>query len=1491
MFNKYLKELITLLFVLICCFSVSAQKNTNLQDALLAFSKLDNNKNYTDSLTEDDLDKLPVGIKKTISNVEYTVAISDVKWLPSHAELTVFARMRTREDVANQQLMFGASGIKLSYEGQIFGDAQLVLMDSVTIPIDGGTSAIVLHGHFNVNTGRIDNAATYVTIDCKGFKELGISGHVEVSEKLVTPYDLKNKRNTPGRVQSKFKLTASSWTDILVDLNFDPFTVNALSDFVFVPRTCVLDFSTLRNSSSINFPSSYTSKYMVPGHPELWRGVYFKELLVALPPFFSKNKEPVFIEARNAWVDNHGLSGIFKASNVLPIEQGTLAKWQFSITDFLMELQANTIVSAGFGGKLRMPVSEKTDFTYEAMFGLDGNYSFLVRTAEELDFSLFGARAEIDSNSYVRVTRKEGEFVAEAMLHGSMTTNINAGEKKIGEFKGLLFEGLHLTSNPPYFEVASMGWSGESKLANFPISITSATMTAQNGSARLDVGGKVTLGDNAIEGKTVISIYGKLEETELTNNTEGTTARKIQKWRYDKTVISEIEIDAKIASIMTLKGKVNIRKDDSVYGDGFGGELDLKFDKVIKGVGIKVRCAFGRTEFKYWFVDGIAHLGRGIPAFPPVTITGIGGGISNRMKRDPKSTGSPFQANYIPDKETGLGFKAIVLFNVAAGTFNGEASFEVSFNRHGGLNFIGFYGFAKFMGTIPGAGNLQNFVNQKVAKAAELEREFLKTKGAAELERLKIYTPNKAAEATVPPAEKPGQTGFAAAVGIQFDFTKNSLHATFDLYVNAIGGLMRGTASGNRAGWAVLHIEPGEWYIHMGTPTDRIGLKFGIGSLAVETNAYLMLGSKIPGSPPPPKQVADILGVSMDELDYMRDLNALGEGKGFAFGASVSVSTGEITFLILYAKFEAGLGFDIMLKDYGDAQCRGRSGTIGIDGWYANGQAYVYLQGELGVKVNLKFIKGKYPIIQGGAAALIQAKLPNPAWFRGYLGVKFSVLGGLVKGRCRFKFTIGQECELVIPGGSPIDIEMITDIAPSDRASEVDVFSAPEVTFATAPGKPFSFEFDNGRISFYRIALNELSVMDGKNKIDGTLQWSEDGNNVQFLSNEVLPPGKNLKISVKVGFEEYKGGTWQVVYTGGLLAQEKKEISFTTGNAPEKIPVHNIDLAYPIPGQKFFLEGESNKGVVRLKRGQNYLFSNEYKNEIHFLKGDGTKTVVQFTYDNASRELRYIIPDLDRKSGYSFNLVSLKARTTDVKESLINNELGDGGENSITVSKKKANTVARSNVGFPVLDYEFYTSQFATLKEKVESARATNPVVRRLSFDLLTLELKMSSSEPFDDIELIGGDKQPKPLIEATAILDDSYYREDIQPYVYAQYPVLGLHLNRDTTELGFPPRRALPISSNYLMEIQKEKPGPSAQQEFPFIYNLPAIYKDDFQEMQHKIINSVINTPQRQQYSKWFTASYPFQRGGQYRIKLVYVLPDGTRGTNCVITYQNLIE
>jgi hypothetical protein len=452
-----------------------------------------------------------------------------------------------------------------------------------------------------------------------------------------------------------------------------------------------------------------------------------------------------------------------------------------------------------------------------------------------------------------------------------------------------------------------------------------------------------------------------------------------------------------MASAFALKGDLTLLNDDPVYGNGFVGDVELKLTKGIN-VDIKVRAIFGCTDFRYWFVDGIARFPGILVAPPAIKLNGFGGGAYYKMK--PQGTSSmPTGTNYVPDTNYGLGIKAAVMFNIGdEKLIQGESLFEMAFNNNGGLNFIGFYGQAKFLGEIPGIETPDKFVADKFKRIAQKESEYIASGGTlSKLEDLKKNKGNEAAKQVFESSENPGEAGLLAALGIQHDFINNSLHAQFDVYVNVAQGILRGVNAGNHAGKAELHVEQDKWYLHIGTPANPIGIEFNLANIVkVQTKSYFMSGQDIPASPAPPQHVTDILGMEIEQLDYMRNLNSLGNGKGLAFGSHLDVSTGDITFLILYANLNAGIGFDIMLKDYGNAHCEGRNEPIGIDGWYANGQAYAYLQGEVGVQVNLWFIQKKIPVIKGGAATLLQAKLPKPSWYAGHLGVQFDLLGGLV---------------------------------------------------------------------------------------------------------------------------------------------------------------------------------------------------------------------------------------------------------------------------------------------------------------------------------------------------------------------------------------------------------------------------------------------------------------------------------------------------------------
>jgi hypothetical protein len=1474
-------------------FSQSVRSQTiiseNIKHAQAYFARLDAENSYKDNLNHVDMNRLPSGFKQTISNMEVTVAVSGAEFYTDYTALDAFLRIKIPGN-QDRVLFFGAKDIKLSHDGDIIGDAQLSLLGDMDIPMSGGNIILRLKGSFDSMTGQSKDL-TYASIDCQGLKGMGLTAEVELSDRLCSPAD-----KTSGKVVGRFQTQVDDWNDIVASVSFPSFVIKGLDDFIWTLEDAVFDFSDLKNAPEFRFPAGYEAQYMIPGMNTLWRGVYVKNLAVTLPPQFAKDGDKrVSFAAQDMIIDDNGITGKFGAFNILSLREGNASGWAFSVDYFGLELLANNLEGAHFTGVIALPIAEKTALKYNGVITADDQYALQIQSLDSISFDMLHAKAELFPNSYVEFKSEQGKFKPEALLHGRMGIEVKMKEegKEVARFKGITFKSLRLKTENPYLSIEALGYQGEVKLLNFPVSVKNIAMTTHGNEASLGFDLDLTLSDGAFAGSTRLALVGKMEEG------------KLHKWQYDKTEIDKIVIDSKIAETFQLKGELQILNDDPIYGNGFSGGVSLAFmDKSpLKGFSLKARAMFGRTDFRYWFVDGIAEIGGiGIPIGPGINLIGFGGGVTSRMKPAgiQASGGNLLSATsmtYLPNKTTSLGIKASVSFAIPEkNVIHGEACFELSFNDKGGLDYAGFYGYAQIAGSIPGLDNFEKTVKDKYGKIAEKEKNFIKDNDdlAKQLRKLKQYEPNKASEVMMSDqTENVGKDGFAAAVGIQFNFAESSFHATFDLYVNVLGGMITGTASGNRAGYAVLHIDPQEWYTYMGTPTDRIGLRMGIGSiLSIETGSYLMLGTRIPAAPGVPEQVASILGYSPDELDYMKDLNTLGDGKGFAFGANLSINTGDLTFLILYAHFSAGMGFDIMLKDYGDIECKGRNGAIGMNGWYANGQSYAYLQGELGVKVNLWFMKAKVPVITADMATLMQAKLPNPSSFKAYMAVKAKVLG-LINVNCRFKLLIGEDCEMIVPGSSPLEMAMISDLSPGDHTHDISVFTAPQAAFNMAIGKPFDVQDDGGEKT-YRIQLKDFVLDDGENII-GNLQWSADKDAVSFYSHEILPPSKEVTATVRVVFEELKNGKWNPVYTSGKEAVESKSIAFNTGAAPKEIPLQNIVYAYPVVDQQYFLNGEGDKGYIQLQFGQDYLFPADLKNRIVYEDEAGNQQTVDFTYNSSLKRMDYNRPNTQNAKTYTLKMVSMSqdndtnTGATTASQSLLNDEK----EGNIDIENKQASAETRTDVGAVLLSYHFTTSRYATFQQKIQDIQKTRPTAGVLSSDLLLFGYETDNMEPFDLADLKGTEQTDhQPLVDVSAVLDDYYYTQKIYPLLYQDYPVAGsIQVQRsNAAEIGVPPVKALPVRTDYLNQIEQGLYNGLAKQRFPYYYNLPAAYKEDFIDLQHQVINSLMGTG-GSAYNRFLQGTFPFISSEYYKIKLQYILPGNIKGSSAFFDFYNFVQ
>lgn len=1115
-------------------------------------------------------------------------------------------------------------------------------------------------------------------------------------------------------------------------------------------------------------------------------------------------------------------------------------------------------------------------------------YSLNVTTTDEIQFDLWQAKASLYKNSSIELKVENNRFLPKAVLHGNINfaanktaekeTQENQEESKTVDFKGITFENLKLQTVSPMISVGNMRYKNEVSFSNFPVSIKSVEVRTLDNRADVYFDVALNLMDKSeLSARANIGILGELTSENHTYN-----------YKFKGLDLSAIAIKGSFCGF-SMDGRLDLLENHPIYGNGFNADLKVEIKGACK---VKAKAIFGKKEFRYWYFDASAKISTGY------FINGFGGGAYYNMKRnalaDPAEF-SPSGLTYEPYQEGGLGLKALVSFAIGSDkAFSGEAAFEMLFNKNGGLDFAAIYGKGNVLADIPGIENIQNLVS-KVSGSLENKASFLGLESNNDKRSgfEKRFLP--LAEKAIPTTPDNKAT-IQFKTAIQFDIVNQTTHGTLDVYIN--GGFISGVGEGGRAGWAVFHKDPNDWYLHIGTPDDRVGIKMGVAGFSLKTTSYLMAGTKLPASPPPPPNVASILGVQAQELNYMRDENALANAGGFAFGSDLSIDTGDLSFLIFYANFKAGVGFDIMLKNYGEASCRNTGKQVGIDGWYANGQSYAFLQGELGVRVKLLFINMRIPIISSSVAVLMQAKLPNPVWLRGYVGGEMDVLGGLIKGKFNFKVTIGEQCDFGAAGGAFEGMKLIADVSPKNNSNDVDVFAVPQATFSMKVNEPFEIPEDNGK-STYRVVLEKFNVLDDKNQqVKGRLEWSQLKDRANFIPEDILAPQKKFKVQVEVSFQKQEGGIFRPITQNGQVAKEFEERTFTTGTAPNYIPLQNIEYAYPVVSQKFFLKDEFEQGYVKLKQGQDYLFEgNQWENGVKIIDNQTHKEQeVAFVYDNNANEITFTMPKLQTNSGYKVSFFSKPIKTNAKEKEMGTENIKRTQEegNDYEVLQKQSQSLSKDGV-IERLAYDFNTSKYKTFNEKIKAIKVSHYNFIIQYSDVISLANNLQKSEPFEVVDLVGNEySKKKPLIAVEATLQDAYFKQYINPTFYSQLPIAGKYqLRRDTKEWGLIPSKAISIDNKYLTNVQNEIFSQGVENYFPYQYDLALAYKMDFVDIINQISNDVskgivpFSSPARQFLKNTFTP----MRKGDYYIKLTYTLPGDKKSSEALQMYKNPID
>ncbi len=1512
-----IRKILLLGLFLAFCFCGYAQEQEQIENAF-------KEAHWAESL--EDVTELPVGIRETKDGMEYAIVITQATFLPDRTLVNAYARLTvpdSQSPAGKKQLFFGATGLSFSFQGQIVGDMRLSLLGDFTVSSNKNWDFLLRGGNINVSTGDTINDFTYLIFDCEGLKEIALNGIVRISQDLIVPVEEQTFNPIINkRVEASVAVKADHWNNLLLKISLPPFAItkqvsNANKGaFVFQAEDVILDMSDTDNASEMFFPKGYEA-YLV-AEPVSWRGFYMGKLKITLPDEFKKSDKRVSFTAERFILDSYGISGSFSIENLISNYEGTTAggenAWQYNLDLIQADFMASKITGGALSGSILLPIQSVDDvknaentknstendenkevtsankpkktndkgIRFAGAF-TDDDYMLKASSLDSICFDLWKAKASIEPSSYVELQVKDKKFLPKVVLDGRMTLREKEeGDDNLYQFDGITFRQFTLQTEAPYISAAYFGAEGKQQLANFPVSINDVSVHFQGNNADLNFNIQVGLQEKKFSAEGGFRVSAKRENA---------------RWKYDGFDITELALNNVDVTVATVSGRLKLMKNDPTYGNGFKAMLNVAIEK--PSIELEASAVFGCREFRYWGFDASVD-GLHIPA-SFVTITGFIGGAYYRMKpkgdtmakvtKESTSIGVKRAFDFIPDETMGLGLKAGVL-----GAFQSEkvASFiavlSVQTNRNGGLSRIGIDGEAAIMYALQSKlsnpfQTLQEGFSSQVNQLVDMDKFEKADKVVNVLATDNSNTP-KEVNIALDKSDKVKDAPIYARMSMSYDFAQKAFHANMETYINVAGGIIKGTGDNGLAGRAVIHIDPKDWYIHIGTSREMMGLRVGFGNLSLEAQSYFMVGTKVYEAPQPPAKVAEILGLSPDALGYMQSLNQLGAGTGFAFGAHLNFDTGDINAGFIYARFAAGLGADMMLKNYEKVQCKNRSGELGINGWYANGQTYVYLQGELGIKIKLFFVRKNIPILKAGVAAILQGSGPNPFWTRGYLGGYYNVLGGLVKGRFRLKMEFGEQCEIAsneVLGG----MKIISDVSPSDKTNNVDVFIAPQASFNLEIDKPIVIPEDDGDHT-YIVKLEKFELTDPKGKlIEGTLNFGKTNDVLNFIPTETLPSSTQYKATVQVSFQELKGGTYQTVMVDGKKAVETEERTFTTGIAPEYIPNKNIRYAYPVLDQKNYFTDESKNAFIQLKQGQAYLFETDNWDTVLYLTDEnGQKTSVKPNYDAGKQLISYSVPKLATQSQYTLSIVSFSKNKTTSKQiatSVSKDEETqsgyDGGEaeTTATIRSRKAEASVKDR-SFERLTYSFKTSRYKTLKQKVNAFNVQRKLWIKESSDVVLLQNNMNTDEPFEIAELLGTSyTDEKPLIYAEALLEDAYDAV-FKKYLYTNSQILNV-LEREKVDahIGFPPKEALTIFTPYIENLSNQTYNPLLKRVFPYRYDVFIYYKKDWTKLSNYLANKHVGSGVFTNLEQEFMEkTFPIIPEKKYKATLKYRLPNG---------------
>ena len=1000
---------------------------------------------------------LPVSIDESIKGNRFTIGLTDLLLKPNSAKAKIVVGTKLAIFDGENALVLVADSVCIHPAG-FGGDYNISLKQNLVFPFQGNDKYnLVLNG----NTGENDNYCK-INFDCAGVSSFDIAGEIHFPKNVIKPMRGDSILDRKAKAYFNFNLAVvdstntesqdSTGNDVnsnhinwIADVRMDKFAINKLKGWTFEMTKAYWDMSDIKNPKGIKFPEDYsttTSDY---------RGFYLKEAIITPPKnLFSNNGNAETSEISTAIIKDlfidPDLYGTLEAVNILPIEKGRLDGWGFSIDTLYLEYYAGELQQGKMSGAMQTPLFKETDtLNYTALIfdldmGMDEDssttqrqdlfYAFEVVPKDTVTIPFLLANASVYDDSYFDVafnpSSSEQPYIR-AVLHGELNIDSDrhypSGKPVIPAFiklPGMEYK-LDYTSgenggfNPDSTFISFA--SPQKKVGGFLISLDNFDVgisTVDNDIAvDFDLAIAIGKGEQGIQAASSFKIKSNFATSNMAGGSSAIT-QGLKTLNIDKVMFDSVSIGLDMEKFK-MQGAAywynNELGEDTDESDGEaardkGIKGDLSIELPIAGIKGKFAAGFGTygtpppveegtlieydsTFYSYWFVDGAIMFGNsGIPFCPGLGLYGIGGGVAYNMIRTDSLITIDSTAN------TGIN-----IFEPRFGAFNIKLMATI--------------------GTIPSP----NAFNADISLAAQI------VDGGIDMFSINGdgYIATPLSERDNPPLwANLGMNMYLPNEDRAFTMDGNidvAMNLDSILYGNLPNGTMDFQVVAGR-----FHASQDDWYFYLGEPDMNPGVgddprgsaKLALGEiLKVDLKTYMMVGHGVPTELPPlPQEIENILnnpgGELLESTPTNQNNGNLGgvdysTGKGFAHGSYAAIQA-DIDAKILFAHLNAYLGYDMNLTQDLTQYCSSTGQLRGINGWYAQGQAYAGIEGGVGLRFKLFGQQREFHIMDLAAAIALTGGGPKPFYFGGRAAIHYELLGGKIQGNSSFKFSVGERC-------------------------------------------------------------------------------------------------------------------------------------------------------------------------------------------------------------------------------------------------------------------------------------------------------------------------------------------------------------------------------------------------------------------------------------------------------------------------------------------------